>query len=225
MKGNAEAIYSALSSHGWSFMAVVAALGNGTHESGGLNPGQCEQGRGTPYPGTVKYGGGLGLWQWTDYPYSYTATYNHPLLWNADRLHEPWYSGNFQCELLNLCTDPTAINTDPAAGGSTWGWVNMAQYGYPGMEFTQFKVASGTRENVDYYTRVFYHCFESKGGDDGSLSSRIQWALYWWDYLMGTSPDPPTPDPPSPDPDPPIPVVKSNRSNWIYYLPHPNFRS
>ena len=219
-QGNATEIYNALSALGWSFLAICGALGNMTHESGGLNPGACERGRGIPAVGTIKYGGGLGLIQWTDYPRPYTGTYNHPLLWNAVRLGQPWYSGNLQCTLLNLATDPVA--TDCGEGlGAVWGWLTSSSY--PSLGFNEYKAVTGrTPEEV---AEIFFYCMESHGFNDGTIPARQRYARYWYDYLLGGQPEPPAPEPPDPDPDPPIPVEReADKHKWIYYLPHPNFR-
>lgn len=216
-KQNALEIYGALYSRGWSFLAVCGALGNMTHESGGLNPGACERGHGIPVEGSVKYGGGLGLIQWTDYPQPYTATYNHPLLWNANRMGQPWYSGNFQCELLNLATDDTATHPVPGMG-STWGWLTSSSY--PSLGFNEYKGVTGrTPEEV---AEIFFYCMESHGFNDGTVPARQRYARFWYDYLLGGEPEPPVPPSPDPDPDPPIPVARDRRGKWIYYIPHPN---
>lgn len=187
---------------GWSLEAVAGALGNIQRESS-LNAGACESGRGIPRSGSLYYGGGLGLIQWTDYP-AYTKRYVHPLLWYADYVDGNWYDGSLQCRLLDKATDP--VITDCGVGqGARWGWMQSSDY--PSISFDAYRSFTGS---VDDAATYFYHCMEMHSSYQDALDLRKSYANYWYSYLQGEDPDPP-----EPTPTPPVYGSKTKMPVWM----------
>lgn len=185
---NGYCFFSNMSNKGWSLSAIAGALGNIRYESS-INPGACEIGRGEPRSGSLYYAGGLGLIQWTDYP-PYTGQYVNPLLWYANSVSANWWSGNLQCDLIDLADDPTV--TDCGVGqGARWGWqYNTHAY----LSYDDYKIFSGTPEEA---AEIWMYSME-RPGSSASLAQREFYASYWYDWLGGQTPDVPT-DPNNPD--------------------------
>lgn len=203
---NAENILAVLNGQlGWSLAAVAGVLGNAVSESY-VNPGACETGRGIPRAGSLYYGGGLGLFQLTDYrPYIKEAV--HPLLWYADQVSGAWWDGTLQCNLIDYCDDPS-ITSCGMGQGPRWGWMSTSTY--PD-SFSSFRTYQGTPEDA---ASIWLYNFERPASYSTENERRSQ-ARYWYDYLQGMSPVPPTPVPPSPDPQPPTPPAPSRDSVYM----------
>lgn len=186
---NVYCFFSEMSNKGWSLEAIAGALGNIRWESY-FNPGTCEIGRGIPRTGTEYYAGGLGLIQWTDYP-PYTGQYVNPLLWYADQVNGNWWSGNLQCDLIDLADDP--VITDCGVGqGARWGWLSNPTAYIP---FSDYKIYTGPVADA---TKIWLYSLE-RGGYD-TLSQRQFYAEYYYEWLSGQEPDTPVdPDHPSYD--------------------------
>lgn len=184
-ENNATIIYSILTYEGWTLSAIAGMLGSATREST-LNPGACEIGRGIPVTGSDYYGAGCGLVGLTDYP-PYTATYPHPILWNANRLGEDWWDGNFQVEMLTHATDPTW--TQLGTGASRWGW-NMGIQMPDKLSWDEYIHNTLTPERSAYN---WFFQFEAGiyPDPDGTLPERQANARYWYDWLQGIAPVPP----------------------------------
>lgn len=184
---NAYCFYSYMSNRGWTLEAIAGALGNIREESV-INPGACEYNRGIPRSGSEYFGGGLGLIQWTDYP-PYIQAFVNPLLWYAARQGANWYSGNLQCELIELCDDyeTTCCGTD----SPRWGW-QANPYAY--IPFSEYKEYTGS---VSDAARIWFYSIER--GDSASLNRRISYAEYWYEYLSGQEPEPDPDDPTNPE--------------------------
>lgn len=207
-ENNATIIYSILTYEGWSLSAICGMLGSATREST-LNPGACELGLGVPVAGSDYYAGGCGLVGLTDYP-PYTATYPHPVLWNANRLGEDWYDGNFQVEMLTHATDP--LWTQLGTGASRWGW-NTAIVMPNVMSWTDYIHNTMTPEESAYN---WFFQFEAGvyPDPDGTLPIRQQNARNWYNFLIGIAPYPPiNPDEPTGEGVPKMPL-------WMKLKPH-----
>lgn len=199
MQTNAENALAVLNGQlGWSLAAVAGALGNAQAESG-LNPGTCEQGRGTPRSGSVYFGGGVGLIQWTDYP-PYVQSAVHPLLWYARQVSGSWWDGTLQCQLMNYAADPS-ITSCGMGQGARWGWMDNGSGVY--IDFDSYRAFNGTPEDAAKY---WLYDLE-RPASYSTLGARQSYARYWYDYLQGMSPEPP--DPPSPEPPTPTPSKQS----------------
>lgn len=200
-QNNAENCLAILNGQlGWSLAAVAGVLGNAVGEST-INPGACEGGRGVPRAGSLYFGGGLGIVQWTDYrPYIQEAV--HPLLWYANQVSGSWWDGTLQCNLMNYADDPSI--TDCGMGqGPRWGWSTV---GSPYQQsFAEYKAYTGTPEDA---ASMWLYNFE-RPASYSSESLRRSQARYWYDYLQGMSPEPP--DPPTPTPPTPTPSRQSKR--------------
>ena len=187
MQNNAENVLAILNEQlGWSLNAVAGVLGNMQSEST-INPGACEEPRGIPRTGSLYYGGGLGLIQWTDFP-AYQQQFVHPLLWYANQVSGSWWDGTLQCNLVNLADDFSV--TSCGTGQSRWGWLSSGTYP---MSFSDFKVYTGTPEDAAV---IWLYNLERGGYDTAEI--RKSRARYWYDYLQGMSPEPPSPPPPTP---------------------------
>lgn len=198
---NAYCFFSEMSNKGWTLEAICGALGNIRLEST-INPGACEINRGQPRVGSLYFGGGLGLIQWTDYP-AYVQQYVNPLLWYANRVNGSWWSGNLQCDLIDLADDP--VITDCGEGqGARWGWLNNSHAYLP---YSEYKAYTGSVADA---AEIFMWSME-RPGDSSTLSQRQFYASYWYDYLGGMTPDTPT-DPTDPEHD----MERKRMPIWFY---------
>lgn len=191
MRNNAECARTIMSNNGWTLQAIAGALGNMQREST-LNAGACETNRGIPRGGSLYYGGGLGLIQWTDYP-AYTRQYVHPLLWYANYVGGNWWDGTLQCNMLDYATDPTI--TDCGVGqGARWGWLDSPSYYSTDFDTYRYDDSLNVRECAAYW----YFCMEMHSAYEDQLELRKAYAEYWYTYLSGEEPVPvdPTPTPP-----------------------------
>lgn len=204
MENNAIIFYSILTYAGWSLSAICGALGSAQREST-LNPGACELGYGIPVSGSDYYGAGCGLVGLTDYP-PYTATYPHPLLWNANREGKDWYDGTFQTEMLTHSTDP--VWTQLGTGAQRWGW-NMGLNIPDQLSWNDYIVNDYSPERSAYN---WFYQFELGMYPDptGTLPQRQQNARNWYNFLQGVAPVPP----------PKPPQDKSRMYPWMMVKPY-----
>ena len=180
---NAMCVYSALHSLGWSDVAIAGALGNMETEST-LNPGACEYGRGVP--GTsLKYPGGLGLIQWTDYP-AYAGVNVNPVLWYAAQVNKKWSNGTFQCQMLNKADD-ASVTACGMGDGPRWGWQTSSSY--PSISFSSYKSYTGSASTAAEY---WYYDMEMHSTYAASLPQRKQQAQTWLTYIQQHRDDFPT---------------------------------
>lgn len=202
-KTNAENVLAILNGQlGWSFEAVCGVLGNMEAESY-VNPGACESNRGIPRTGSIYYGGGIGLIQWTDLP-AYTKENVHPLLWYADRVSGQWWDGTLQTNLINYADDYTI--TSCGTTQPRWGWISSAAHP---LSFADYKAYTGTPEDA-----ATYWLYNLERGDYGSEATRRVNARYWYNVLQGLTPDPPDPTPPTP----PTPVPSRRGNNMPLWM-------
>lgn len=207
-ENNAIIIFSQLTYAGWSLSAIAGFLGCISLEST-FNPGSCELNRGIPVAGSDYYAGGLGLAGWTDLP-AYTATYPHPVLWNANRLDVDWWDGDFQIEMLKHSTDPLWIEC--GTGASRWGW-NMGIVIPDQLSWNDYIHNTYTPERSAY--NWFYQYQVGTYPDPtGTLPTRQANARYWYDWLSGISPLPPT------DPTEPSGKGVHQMPLWMKLKPH-----
>ncbi len=195
MENNAELIYNALSSYGWTLNAIAGALGNAQAESS-LNPGACQQGYGVPSGSGTYYAGGLGLWQWTSTP--------NAILWYGVQVGSNWYDGARQCDFINLADNAWATQLD--TGLQQWGWLQTGTYP---ISFQNYKQYAGTPEDA---ASIWLYNLERPADPGATESQRRSYARNWYDYLSGSTPQPP--EPPDP-PQPPVPTGKNKA--WLYF--------
>lgn len=123
-------------------------------------------------------GGGFGLVQWTPWT-NYTN-------W-ADNNGYGWSSGDAQCKWIDEVT---------ASFGQ---WIPTSLYP---MSWNEFKTST---ETPQYLASAFLKNFE-RAGVEVENERRTQ-ADYWYEYLTGTTPDPPTP-----------PIVPAKRKKMPLYM-------
>jgi hypothetical protein len=149
-----------------------------------LNPGACEYGHGVP--GTsLKYPGGLGLIQWTDYP-AYAGINVNPVLWYAAQVNKKWSNGTFQCQMLNKADD-SSVTACGMGDGPRWGWQTSSSY--PSISFSSYKTYTGSASTAAEY---WYYCMEMHSTYAASLPQRKQQAQTWLSYIQQHRDDFPT---------------------------------
>ena len=236
---NANIIWGIFTQYGWTLNAICGALGVMAYESMGLNPGVGELG-GWPLPtGTTgnwdehSHPSGLALAQFTAtngfYP-TYDTTDPNPLLCMANKFNKDWWDGSFQCLAINHCNDPDyTYFYAPSVGQVTqiWGW---RQYGHPDYHIvSSWDDYRSSTLSPEELAKAFLACVEGVPGGFESDKSDYYWrqqeARFWYDNLLGKTPDPdvpvlpdvPGPGPPYPGPPyPPNPPKPSKLPLWMY---------
>lgn len=173
---NALCVYSALHGLGWSDVAIAGALGNMETEST-INPGACEYGHGVPSATTLRYPGGLGLIQWTDFP-AYTGQNVNPVLWYASKQGKTWSNGTFQCQMLNKADDPS-VTSCGMSEGARWGWQTSSSY--PSIAFSAYKTINSSAGTAAEY---WYYDMEMHSTYAASLPQRKRQAEAWLNYIQ-----------------------------------------
>ncbi len=175
-ENNVEIIYSILTTeYHWTLEAICGALGSMEMESS-FNPGQWEIGhKPDPVPPLgYGFGYGYGLIQWTtpnypDYPNPYL---NYCGLNGIDRL-----DGTEQVKYLN-----TGITSS-----DLWGWISTAEYPISFDEYVKNTDAPATLASV------WFHNLERPPAGDTTEPYRRERAEYWYTWLSGKPPIPPSP--------------------------------
>lgn len=219
---NIMCIYDQLKgNYNWTDEAIAGACGC-FHEESWYNPGIYESSHGGNLNNLPYFAGGMGLAQWTDYP-AYSGTYPNPLPWAAMRDGYDWYDGDYQCYLMNQCTNPTY--TDMGFGqGARWGWQTSNRY--PSIPFTSYIANSSmsVEQAVTYWFYDFeWHYWEIPSWVD--FPARVAWGEYAYALFHGQTPDPPTPPGPGPGPEPPpgpgpSPILVKKMPVWFMLKPY-----
>lgn len=176
-ENNVQIIYSILTIEwNWTLEAICGALGSMAGESG-FNPGQWEIGhKPDPVPPLgYGFGYGYGLIQWTSPGSGYPNPYlNYCGLNGIDRL-----DGTAQVNYLN-----TGITTS-----DLWGWIPTSAYPQSFAQYITMKEAPATMASI------WFHNLERPPAGDTSEPYRKSQAEYWYTFLSGKPPIPPSPGP------------------------------
>lgn len=190
-ENNILAIWDVLGGkYGWTAQAVAGACGCFLYESG-YNPGIYETSHGGTLNNLPYFPGGMGLAQWTDYP-AYAGTYPNPLPWCADYDNRNWYDGEYQCELMTKCTDPTYTGMGYGQG-PRWGWLTSSAY--PSISFSNYTTFAGSAADA---CRYWFYDFEWHSATIApwvDLPGRIAEAERVYAIISGVTPVPPGPGP------------------------------
>lgn len=184
-KENAKMIYNQMTAYGWTLSAICGMLGNMSAESG-YNPWRWQGDNVQSSTGSPWTNIGYGLVQFTP-----ASKY----IDSEDAKKDINYSPNFSDKPGN-----------PNDGESQMNYVNSyADYlstpTYP-ESYEDYKKSTQIPE---YCARVWLYNYERPADPGSTESSREENARYWFDYLQGVEPEPPTPG-----------VTSS--SKMIYYL-------
>lgn len=191
-KHNAELIYNALSSYGWSLSAIAGILGNMQHESN-LNPAFIQKTNRWRLPNSASSledvpnevmqhfygeyytgnsgsrGYGIGLVQWDGKGITRQKFVGYCM--NEGYI---WYDGDSQMARLYYEYEHDYQFQHKTIYGVAWSWSNYV---------------TNTRTPEESAT-IWMQCYEISGG----LNYRKENARYWYNYFQGEPPEPPTPD-------------------------------
>ena len=166
---NAQEIWNALRSSGWSEHATASVIGNMQVESF-LNPGQWEIG----YNYSMSRGMGLGQWTPATKVSDFVGSTNHDDMAN----------GSQQIQLL--LSEPTQYSTYYLApdGSSSY-------YGESGLPYiSTMNDYSISNDSVEDLAKLWAICWERPGASfyRSSISDRISYSAYWYGEFHGTTP-------------------------------------
>ena len=194
---NAQAAYDALTGSGWTRNAAIAVIGNLCHESGGINPGQFENGK------NYSWNWGFGIAQWT--PGTKVSDYI------GSQAQGVVDDGDKQIEFL--INTPGQYNTVYLNPDGTSHYYNLSGLPY----ITTMSAFSQSGASVSDLTALWMVCWERPGAAYADLDARQRYAAYFDDQL-GPGPGPG----PGPHPETPLPIwlmfkMKENNKGGNYY--------
>lgn len=207
MKKNAEILYQKLTALGWSLNAIAGALGNWQSECT-LNPNDPQYISGYPNlnvtasAGKVFGNGGFGFAQWTPVR-NKIGWYAQQKGLSFDRTGtNPPSDVDFQLEYHEY-----ECSTGLKGDSSKKTWYSNHGYSY---SWEQWKKSTDTPETL---ASAYYWQYERSGAQ--SVGNRATQARYWYDYLKGETPIPPTPVPTAK-------ILKGGKNVWrILHLIQP----
>lgn len=162
---NAQAAYDAMTGAGWTHNAAIAVLGNLCHESGGINPGQFENGK------NYSWSWGFGIAQWT--PGTKVSDYI------GSQAQGVVDDGDKQIEfLINTPGQYNTVYLNPD-GSSNY-------YGLSGLPYiTNMYDYSQSNASIEDLTALWMVCWERPGAEYAALSTRVQYAQYFAEHING----------------------------------------
>lgn len=91
----------------------------------------------------------------------------------TDIVGNEWYRGDLQIQLIN-------------DEGSTSRWIPTSSYPYSWSEFSQL---------TDYEEATKAYAYERERAGVASIETRLEYADFWYNYILDNPPSPPTPTP------------------------------